>query len=173
MEALLDNLKYTLPAVVVLLTAYFLLSRFFKHEERKRMFDLRLKNQTQINPLRLQAYERIVLFLERISPESLIIRNNKAGMKCQDLQSALLADIRSEFEHNLSQQIYFSSEAWNVTKGAKENIVKLINLSSAAIKQDDPSIELGKTILANYVKTENSPVDIAIDFIKKEVRQLF
>lgn len=173
MEALIENLKYTLPAVIVLLTAYFLLARFFKNEDNKRRYELILENRSQINPLRLQAYERIVLFLERISPESLLVRNNNPKISNQDFQSILLSDIRSEFEHNLAQQIYLSSEAWVVTKGAKESLTKLINISAGNVNPEGPSLELSKAILENYVKTETSPIATAIEFLKKEVRQLF
>ncbi len=173
MESLLENLKYTIPAVIVLLTAYFLLTKFFKNEENKRRYKLVLKNKSQTIPLRLQAYERMVLLLERISPESLLVRNSNPKISNQDLQSVLLADIRSEFEHNLAQQIYLSNESWTVTKGAKESIVKLINLSSSQVKPDGPSLELSKAILENYVKIETSPISVAIEFLKKEVRQFF
>ncbi len=173
MEALLENLKYTIPAIVVLATAWLLLAKFFKNEEQKRRYELHLKNKSHINPLRLQAYERIVLLLERISPESLLVRNNASNLTNQDLQSILLTEIRSEFEHNLAQQIYISSHAWEITKTAKESIIKLINISSGSVKPDGPSIELSKVILENYVKTEMSPITAAIEFQKKEVRQLF
>jgi len=173
MEALIENLKYTIPALVVLATAYFLLGKFFRNEDNKRKYRLFQENRSQTTPLRLQAYERLVLFLERISPESLLVRNNNPGLNCQELQTTLLGDIRSEFEHNLAQQIYLTSDAWKVIKGAKESIVKLVNISASEVQPDKPSIELSKNILENYVKIESSPITAAIDFLKKEVRQLF
>ncbi len=86
-----------------------------------------LQTVKTITPIKLQAYERIVLFLERISTESLIMRTVKPGMTAQQLHSALIANIRSEYEHNLSQQIYMSNEAWEMVKNAKGTVIRIIN----------------------------------------------
>ncbi len=99
-----------------------------------------------ITPLRLQAYERAILFLERISPENLIMRVNKSGFTCQQLQSELMQTIRSEFEHNLSQQIYISHGAWEMLKIARGRTIQLINSLAEKIPKDSPSINLSKAI---------------------------
>jgi len=183
MEALLEVLKYVLPSLVVFATAYLLIKSFFEEqlkqkelnvlaEQKQKELDVLAEQRHDFGPLKLQAYERIVLFLERIAPHSLLPRTQELGMNVKMLQTSLLSNIRSEYEHNLSQQIYISKEAWLVTKNAKESIVKIINSAKDGIAEDAPAFELSKRILEQMMQLSNSPIDVAIDFIKKEVDQL-
>jgi hypothetical protein len=168
-----EILKYLLPALVVFATTFYMVKKYFNEEEKKRKQQIFINNQNLIVPLRLQAYERMILFLERISPESLIIRVNKPGYTCQQLQTELLNVIRSEFEHNLSQQIYVSPGAWEMLKIARGRTIQLINMMAEKVKQDSPSINLSKAILESIVDQEKIPAADAISFIKKEFGQLF
>src|SRR5450759_1750643 len=106
MEAFTDILKITIPSLIVFLTAWVLLRNMIKNDQDKRRQELLLLNSRTVTPIKLQAYERIVLFLERISLELLLVRVSSPDMTAQQLHSAMLSTIRSEFEHNLSQQIY-------------------------------------------------------------------
>jgi hypothetical protein len=128
--------------------------------------------QKDMLPLRLQAYERLVLFLERISPSSLLVRTNKPNMNSLQLHSELLSDIRTEFEHNLSQQIYMSNPAWEQVKIAKEDIIKTINTASEKVGPNDTAINLSTEIFETMLRSEMLPTQKAVDFLKNEVRQL-
>jgi hypothetical protein len=173
MDNALDLFRYLLPALVVFATTYYLVHKYFDGEEKKRKQQLFLNNQNLITPLRLQAYERMILFLERISPESLIVRVNKPGYTCQQLQSELLNAIRTEFEHNLSQQLYVTPGAWEMLKNARGRTIQLINLMAEKVQKDSPSINLSRAILETIVDQEKIPAADAINFIKKEFGQLF
>jgi hypothetical protein len=173
MNQTLEYLKYLLPSVVVFATTYYLVKKYFDGEERRRQQRIFINNQNLIVPLRLQAYERMILFLERISPESLIIRVNKHGITCQQFQSELLNAIRSEYEHNLSQQIYVSQGAWEMLKNARGRTIQLINMMAEKVQPDSPSINLSRAILESIVDQEKIPASDAIGFIKKEFGQLF
>ncbi|MBI4648794.1 MAG: hypothetical protein HY738_19945 [Bacteroidia bacterium] len=173
MDEILEIIKYTIPSLVVLLTAYYILKTTLDNEQKKLIREMRMSNQKIITPIRLQAYERIALFLERISPESMILRIQQPQMTCGQMQSRLLSAIRSEFEHNLSQQIYMSIPAWEVVKNAKENIVKIINTAAANIDANSPAIELSKIILDMIMKIEAHPTKIALEYIKNEAEQFF
>ena len=127
MEILYEILKIVLPAVMVLLTAWIILRNMIRNDQNKRRHELILQGARTVTPIRLQAYERIVLFLERISIESLLLRVSNPDMTVGELQTALLSAIRNEFEHNLSQQIYMSPQAWEVVKNARSNTIKIIN----------------------------------------------
>src|SRR5690554_1612691 len=131
-----EIVKFTLPALITFLTAFFMIRLMLKREEENRKIDAILKNQKMITPIRLQAYERLVLFLERISPNHLIMRVQQPGMKVQELQRQLLANIRTEFEHNLSQQVYISHSTWEIIRNAKEQTIKLINSCADSISPD-------------------------------------
>lgn len=171
MDILFEILKYTIPSIIVFITAYFIIKSFMQNEGNKRRMEYRTNNQRLIVPIKLQAYERIILFLERISPESLLMRTQVPGQTSKQLQQDLLNIVRAEFEHNLSQQIYVTPQAWEVVKNTKENIVKLINTCSDFVKCDGPSIELSKVILETLMKNEKKPTAIALEFIKAEVSQ--
>ena len=173
MEDILDILKYTLPSLIVFLTVYYFLKKYFENEARKRMHQTILKNHDVVTPLRLQAYERIILYLERISPESLILRVNKRGYTSQQLQTELLNTIRIEWEHNLSQQLYVTQKAWEVVKNAKVNIIQLINVSADKVKGDSPSLNLSKAILSSIMDQNKINTIDAIKFIKEEMNQMF
>jgi len=173
METVLEILKYTLPALVVFFTAYILIRLFIKNEEEKRNMEMNLANQKTILPLRLQAYERIALFLERISPESLIMRVNQTNMTAQELKKELISTIRSEFEHNLSQQVYISSEAWELTKNARAHTINIINAAAEQIKPTANSLTLSKRILEMVVEHTEPPSAKALEYLKREIRQFY
>ncbi len=173
MEDILEIIKYTLPSIIVFITVYYFLKKYFENEDKKRNQQLLMKNQDLITPLRLQAYERIIIYLERISPENLLIRTNKPGYSSKVLQAELLNTIRTEWEHNLSQQLYVTQNAWEVVKNAKANIIKHINIISEKVKGDTPAMNLSKAILESLMDQEKVPVREAINFLKEEMNKLF
>jgi hypothetical protein len=173
MEDLLEILKYTLPSLIVFLTVYFILKKYFENESKKRIHQTILKNHDVITPLRLQAYERIIIYLERISPDSLILRVNKPGYTSKQLQTELLNTIRIEWEHNLSQQLYVTQKTWEVVKNAKSNIIQLINVEADKIKGDSPSLNLSKAILSSVIDQDKLYTADAIKYIKEEMNQMF
>lgn len=169
---ILEILKYTLPAVIVFLTAYFVLREMIRKDQKKQRFEMLLQNQKTVLPIRLQAYERLTLFLERITPDSLLMRVSKSGMKVGDLHQALLHAIRTEYEHNMSQQIYVSNRAWEIVKNARSGILKLINTSADSLKPGDPALKLSKLILERTLNVEKHPTQVAIAFLKAELGEL-
>lgn len=173
MKDILEVLKYTLPSLIVFLTVYFFLKKYFENESGKRLHQTLLKNQDVITPLRLQAYERIIIYLERISPESIILRINKSGYTSKQLQVELLNTIRIEWEHNLSQQLYVSQKCWEIVRNAKSNIIQLINTSAGKVKEDSPSLNLSKAILSSVINQEKIHTTDAIKYIKEEMNQMF
>jgi len=172
MELLADILKITIPALIVFITAFLLLRTMIKNDQERRRQEIVLQGARTVTPIKLQAYERIVLFLERISLESLLVRVSTSDMDVTKLQSALLSAIRSEFEHNLSQQIYMSPQAWEVVKNARSSIIKLINSEAEKIKPDSQGIELSKQLLSRIMELDKEPTRVAIDFLKSEVARL-
>jgi hypothetical protein len=174
MDAFTEVIKIVLPAGIVFLTTYFTVKNFLDSDRKRDELDIKKNNNATITPLRLQAYERIVIFLERVNPNTLVVRVNKHGMTAQQLHLELVKTVKSEYEHNLSQQIYVSYGAWELVKTTKEEIIKLINISSTKVPHESPSNELAMTILnvvANLGK--KLPNDIAIEYIKKEINQNF
>lgn len=172
-DSIFEIVKLTLPALLVLAACYTLVKRFLDDEARKRMVDLRQSNQQIITPLRLQAYERLILLLERISPNNLVVRVTRPGIDAAVLQSELIKTIKAEYEHNLSQQIYVSSKAWDLVKNAKEEIIKLVNISASQLSSRSTGNELAQKIIELSGQVQKMPTQVAIDFVKKEISQQF
>lgn len=174
MEAFIEILKIILPAGAVFAAVYFVIKSFLNAEQTKRDHELKKTNQSTVLPLKIQAYERLIIYLERINPNTLVIRTNKNGMSSQQLQLELIKAIRTEYEHNLSQQIYVSHGSWELIKNAKEELIKLINISSTKVSPEGPSNELAMMILNVAAGLDKKlPSEIAIEFIKKEVAKIF
>jgi len=173
MQELYEILKYTLPSIIVFFAVFFVLKKFLDNEYRKSVFDLRKSNLRQITPIRLQAYERSTLFLERIGMENLITRVSKPGMMAEQLHLTIITSIRSEYEHNLSQQIYMSSDAWEAVKIAREETLKIVHTARASTKPKGSAIELTTNIFAELEGIDIPPNQKAIAILKKEVRSLF
>ena len=172
MDMLFDILKIVLPATLVFVTAWVLFGKMFRNEQDRRRQELVMQNSRTIVPIRLQAYERLILFLERISMESLLVRVNQPGMSAAQLHSALLNTVRSEFEHNLSQQIYMSQQAWEVIKNARSNTIKIINTVAGNLPETATSVDLSKNLLEKVMEMEKEPTQIAIEFVKTEISRL-
>lgn len=172
MEILADILKITIPAFVVFLTAWMLLRNMIRNDQDKRRQEIIMQGSRTVTPIKLQAYERIVLFLERISLESLLVRVNTPDMTAAQLHSALLTTIRSEFEHNLSQQIYMSPQAWEVVKNARSSTIKTINNEAEKMQPSASGIDLSKQLLTRVMELEKEPTRVAIDFLKEEVARM-
>jgi putative sterol carrier protein len=169
----LEILKITIPSLIVFITAYYVLKTVLQKENENRKVQIILQNQKIITPIRLQAYERVILFLERISPNSIIMRLQTPNMTVQQLQKEMLITIRSEFEHNLSQQLYLSIDAWEQVKIAKEKTIKLINSAAEECSPTDLAIKLSQNIFEKLIEMEKSPTQEAINFIKEEIKTLY
>ena len=172
MSEILDILKYVLPSLVVMATSYYLIRLFLDNEQKKRNTDIKLAGYKIITPIRLQAYERLVLFLERILPESLVMRVHKPELSVKQFQNSLISTIRDEFEHNLSQQVYVSSQGWDLVKSAKEEMIRLINTAATQQKENATSTDLAQKIFEISLG-EKLVTKQALEFLKNEIRQVF
>jgi len=172
--ALLEILKYTLPALIVFLTAYFLLTRYMRKDAVEKTIELKMRRDKEITVLRLQAYERLALFLERINPAAIIGRVRTPDMISNELQYAIVKNIREEFEHNLSQQVYISSDAWNLIVASKDEMIKTINLIGNQLPNEASSGQLINAIFSGIARANAPlPTEHALEFLKTECRQLF
>ena len=169
----LEIIKITIPALIVFLTAYFTIKTALQKENEARKVQIVLQNQKVITPIRLQAYERIVLFLERISPNSVIMRLQTPNMTTKQLHKEILIIIRSEFEHNLSQPLYLSVEAWEMIRNAKEKTIKLINSCMEDLDPNDNAIKLSSAVFEKLIEIQTPPSQEAINFIKEEISTLY
>jgi len=155
--------------ILSILSILILLSRHLKKEALKDSIriqgDLKKERQSFFLPHQLEAYQRALLFLERIHPSSLIMRLNQPGLNALAMQSILLKTIRDEYDHNVVQQLFISKQNWGLLKEAKEETVKLINIASSGM-------DFATSLLTKTAEVNPLPSEIALDAIKAEMRLL-
>ncbi len=166
-----EILIYTIPAIITGIIALYFFKLHTSNEENRRNFLLRKEKQSIALPLRLQAYERLALFLERISPAKLLIRVKPTGNDPIKYQNKLIQNIEQEFEHNLAQQIYVTESCWNTLVTSKNSMIQMIRTTAASTKVDTIDL-LRENIIQNTMNTEN-PTSTALAFLKNEVKKLF
>ncbi len=167
---LLEIFKYTIPAIIVLISSYLIVNKFLVSQMQRKQLAIFKDAQDITLRLRLQAYERLVLFVERITPRQIIPRVYDPSMTVQDLQQAITMTINAEFEHNLSQQIYVSSNVWQTIRGVKEQELNMVNQLARTLDPSLPARELHIRILEVISKTEEDdlPTDVALKIINSE-----
>jgi hypothetical protein len=168
---IIDLLLFAIPSLITGFIAYYFFKEHTKNEDGRRRFLLKKDMQVNAMPLRLQAYERVALFLERISPSKLLIRIAPISSNKNDYESLLIQNIEQEFEHNLSQQIYISDKCWSIVTTAKNATIQLIRKASMSEKTDT-SDKLREIVLTEMME-RHSPSDAALSFIKEEVSELW
>ena len=173
LETILELLKYSVPLLIVFGFIYFILNNYLQENFKLRSLDLKLTSQTAITPIRIQAYERIIVYLERINPNNMVMRIHTPGMSARMLHSEILKTIRSEFDHNIAQQMYMSNASWELVKSAKEEMVKLVNAAAYKVGDSPDGLELAKLLLEISGNVEKLPTQIALEYVKKEIRQSF
>ncbi|NVO20338.1 MAG: hypothetical protein HXX13_11590 [Bacteroidetes bacterium] len=173
MAVILEILKYILPSLLVLATAYYLLRELFAREKSREVLQLKVEAQKASLPVRMQAYERLVLLLERIQPAGLILRTSAPGMNASSMHAALIQAVRDEYDHNLSQQLYVSSEAWERVKNSREEAIKMINSAATLVAPEASVAELAQHILVQDMEQVHDMTNQAIEFLKQEARNNF
>ncbi|WP_298475807.1 hypothetical protein [uncultured Maribacter sp.] len=161
---------YLLPAIVTGAVAFYFFRLHTRNEEGRRRFLLHKDSQTNTLPIRLQAYERMALFLERIAIPSLVVRIAPKSANKNDYENLLIKSIENEFEHNLSQQIYMTDECWNIIKAAKSATIQMIR--KAALSETDSADKLREDILTETME-KASPSGTALAYVKKEIGELW
>lgn len=170
--SLTDLLKWSLPAAIIGWVALRVTERVNESRERAAIASIRSKSRQDTLPTRLQAYERLVLFLERVEPNHLILRVHRPGMSAALLQSELLRAVRNEFEHNLTQQLYVSAQAWARVQESKDAVLQLIQSAGSKMGNTSTGIDLSTAMFAILGAAGVSPTQQAIEMLKNEAREL-
>lgn len=173
MDAVVDLAKILLPALLVLYVAYLLIRSFLAKEIELKKLEIRGRSIETVLPLRLQAYERMCLFLERISPQNLLVRLNVGLIPSKDFHQMLLNEIRNEYNHNVSQQVFMTEPVWENIKNAKEDLVMTINDAASEMGPDSSSLDLSKKIFERYINKPVDPVAHALTELKREIQITF
>ena len=167
----IDLFLFAIPSLITGLIAYYFFKEHTKNEDGRRRFLLKKELQVNTLPTRLQAYERMTLFLERITPSNLLIRVAPVSSNKEDYEALIVQNIEQEFEHNLSQQIYISEKCWNIINAAKSATIQLIRKASL-LEKTDTANKLREVVLTEMME-RRSPSDAALSFLKDEVSDLW
>lgn len=169
-DLLLSMAKYVLSGVIVVGVAYWLFwKRYDRHVFQLKLMEAKRDQRKDTLPLRLQAYERVILFIERINPANLFTRLYEPGLDAVDFQHVLVQEIRAEYQHNIAQQLYLSDNAWAVVKQLKENTVTLIRRHGDEVTSGVSAKEFSANILRHLSTLEENPYDLAIQAVKREL----
>lgn len=168
---IIELLSYTLPALITGAVAYYFFNLHLKNEEGRRRYLLQKEAQKDALPLRLQAYERMTLYLERINPTNLLIRITPISEDKKDYENYVIAQMEQEFEHNLTQQIYMSDKCWTIITTAKNATIQMIRKANLSEKIESAD-QLRETILGDLFD-KATPSSAALAYIKNEVGQLW
>ena len=173
MDALIEFIKILVPASVVLYAAYLLVRSFLQREVELRRLEVRGRSIETVLPNRLQAYERMTLYLERMAPQNLLVRLNTSSMPAREFHQLLLNEIRNEYNHNVSQQVYMSERVWELVKSAKEDLIVTINDAASSMTGESTSIDLSRKIFERMLSKDADPIGHAISELKREIQQVF
>ena len=168
LEKIIELLSFTIPSVVTGFVAYYFFVNHTKNEERKLKLSLLKENQKQSLPIRLQAYERMALFLERLNPSSLLLRVTSVNNDKGAYATSIINAIEQEFEHNLTQQIYISDKCWSVIITAKNTTVQMIK--KVALQESINNAQELREEILKVTLTSLPPSTTALAFIKEEVK---
>ncbi len=168
LEVFLEIIKVTLPALIVFLTVFYMFKTYMENEQRKNAIQMRKENKSMSFPFKMQAYERLALFCERISLSNLMLRIRDEKMSAADLKLAMMVAIQQEYEHNISQQVYVSEDLWKIIMFAKNDTINIINLVSKTVDENASSLELSKSIFNYLNEVKNTSLDTARSAISQE-----
>ena len=168
---IIEILAYTLPSLITGGVAYYLFNLYFKEQQNTRRWLLQKDAQKDALPLRLQAYERMTLFLERISLTKLLVRISPISNDNMDYGNLIVENIEQEFEHNLTQQIYMSDECWSIITTAKNATIQMIR--KTIVTEEIKDADALRNVLLNDLLDKQSPSNAALAYIKNEVSQMW
>jgi predicted RNA-binding protein YlxR (DUF448 family) len=167
-DKILESIAYMLPALVTGAVAYYMFNGFLYAKNSEKKLEILAQKKKETLPIKLQAYERMLLFCERINPVKMLVRIKPISENTNDYLQLVIANIEQEFEHNLVQQIYISNDCWTAILATKANI---INKLKKATENASSAKEFRENLLIDYASL-NSPTETAITFIKSDVRKL-
>lgn len=180
MDTLIQIALIVLPAGAVLITTILFLRRqadifrqFTERDLRNFQLELKKERQSYFLPHRAEAYQRVVLLMERITPNSLIMRVHNPAMPAKVIQSQLLDNIRNEFEHNIAQQLFISPKGWEMVKNSKEETIRIINLAGDQMDATAMSLDLCAKIMEIVAEIGETPTEITAKFLNRELQELF
>ncbi|RNL54916.1 DUF7935 family protein [Pedobacter jejuensis] len=172
-QILTDVLTLAIGVFIALFAIYHFLKSDIQRFFNLKTVELNKESRAHLLPLRLQAHERLIIFIDRINPANLLVRLHQQGIGIAVLQAGILNEIRTEYQHNITQQLYVDSITWNVVRKLKDDTIAMINNAVQGLPAEANGIELSKAILQHMASIDENPYDLTIELIKKDIQKLF
>jgi hypothetical protein len=163
-----DILILSIPLAGILVATYLMLQHFHNKSTHEIEKEIDVQKTKTFFPLQIQAYERVILFLERIDPNNMIIRTHKNGMNAITLHRELLKIVREEYTHNMSQQVYIRPKSWKTVLNAKDETIQILNVAINNLSPESSGIDLSAKIFESIASKKISPTEDARNLIVKE-----
>lgn len=173
MEYLVYIIVALVPATAVCVVVYLFLKKQGEKEINALSLQIKKERKKYFLEPRADAYQRVTLLLERINPQSMVMRLYNPKLSANEFQRQLLENIRKEFEHNVAQQIFISTSAWELVKKSKDETVKIINIAGKQMSEDATSVDLSNKIFELVAEIGELPSEIAVKVMKDEFQKLF
>ncbi len=173
MDILFNILLVLIPSGLLSATVYYLIRAQFENQEKMKALELRKIDRNRFDDQKLQAYERLILFLERISPDALAMRLRGGYKTAESMQAGMIQTIKKEFDHNITQQLYISGEAWKLVVQSKEESIRIVNIAASKVKEDADAVEFTKMVLSLSSQISPLPTRVAVDGLKSEFRRRY
>lgn len=173
MEILLEILKLTIPGLLTFVAAWLVLKTYMENQQQLEQLKISRDLQQASLPMKMQAYECLSLFCERIALPGLLLRTRREGMSAKALRAALMLSVQQEYEHNITQQVYVSAQLWEIIKIARDESVNIISLVAEKAGPEATGQQLAAMIFKVLEQQESLAVDKALLAIKKEAASKF
>ena len=170
---LIEIITLFLGVFLALLAIYFVVRKDIIQFLSLKKAELQKETRAHLLPLRLQAHERLILFIDRINPANMLLRLHQSGIGISELQAAVLNEVRSEYQHNITQQLYVGTSTWQVIKKLKDDTIGMLNNGAQGLGKEATGMELAKVILEHMARVEENPYDLTITLIKQDIHRLF
>ncbi len=171
---LLNSASLAAGGILIVVVAYYMI-----RNDIMRYLDSRKNNaqptddKSSLLNLRLQAHERMIIFVDRINPSNLLLRLHQQGIEVGALQVIAINEIKTEFQHNITQQLYIEATTWNVVRKLKDDTIAMVNNAVKNLPAEASGRELSKKVLNYMSEIEENPYELAIGLIKQDIHKLF
>ncbi|MBP5365409.1 MAG: hypothetical protein J6Y82_05755 [Bacteroidales bacterium] len=166
-------MEITIAIIIGFLSIVAVVLIFMRGERRRQQEHYRDKTLQTILPNRLQAYERLTLYVERIRPESMIPREQMSVNTTFELHSMLINNIKLELEHNIAMQVYISSASWQRILRARDEVQNLLTKVAKETNPKASSLEYGRKVLERSKDECSFYIDRAIEGLRRDIDGLF
>ncbi|SFG67539.1 DUF7935 family protein [Pedobacter insulae] len=172
-QIFIDLMVLSLGIFIPLMAIYYVVKGDIMRFFNLKTIELNQVHSASLLPLRLQAHERLIIFIDRINPANLLIRLHHQGIGIKELQNLVINDIKSEFQHNVAQQLYINATSWQVIRKLKDDTLAMVNNAVLGLPESANGTDLSKKVLQHMAGIPENPYDLTIEHLKKDIQELF